>query len=162
MPDRYLLPIPLAHGRSGNTGFLSIYFSPRLVTEGPLSTYPDWVNWPATLASFNFEILINGVKKAHTVVGAAPSSAKWTAVFPGKTDVGRWRVVDRTGTQVRSFEENTLTDSVRDIYGKVAAAYPSEPMFDDHSGGSRRPSRVRGTDADSRSRTSPIAPTASA
>ena len=30
MPEQHLLPIALPRGRSGNTGYLTVYYAPRL------------------------------------------------------------------------------------------------------------------------------------
>src|SRR5688572_12029450 len=115
MPDRYMMAVPLPHGRDGNTGFMSIYFSPRLVGGGTLNDYPDWKNWPAARGLFNLQVFVNGVQRNFNVVSAAPSSTKWLAVFPTSTTVKKWQFVDRTFTQLKTFDENGLTNSVRDM-----------------------------------------------
>mgnify|MGYP000897100303 CR=1 FL=1 len=87
MPRRCLVPIPLPHGRTGNTGRLSIYFSPRLLEGGVLSDYPDWRDWPAALASFSYRVHVNGAQVPFSVVSPVPSTTKWKAVFAAATPV---------------------------------------------------------------------------
>ncbi len=46
MPVNHLLPFALPRGRTGSTGRLTVYFSPRLKEGGRLGRYNAWVDWP--------------------------------------------------------------------------------------------------------------------
>ena len=66
MPSRDLLPIAIPHGRSGNTGFVSVYLMPRLGFGPELSDFDDWTDWPAVVRAMTFTIRVNGNPVAFT------------------------------------------------------------------------------------------------
>ena len=105
MPDRHLLPIPLPHGRAGQTGFLTVYFAPRLRERGPLSDYPEWEQWADTVNAMSITAVINGVPQVPTRVTPLAEPAAWQAVFADDTPVSGhrpkdWRSLDARGLQV--------------------------------------------------------------
>src|ERR1700733_1113411 len=120
MFDRDLLPIAIPHGRSGDTGFLSVYFMPRLHHDGPtLAAYPDWSDWPAIVRNLTFTIKVNGNNAAFTQTSAAPSTPKWNAVLPDTLPVLSWFNVDRRVTRVSTYDQSDLVSTVSDLYARM-------------------------------------------
>src|SRR4051812_28686205 len=110
--DRDLLPIAIPHGRSGNTGYLSVYFAPRLHANGVLGDFSDWTDWPAVVRAMNFTIRVNGNVVAFTQTSADPSTPKWNAVLPDNLLVQAWFNIDRRVTRVASFDQTSLVSTV--------------------------------------------------
>jgi hypothetical protein len=130
MPIRHLLPFALPTGRTKNVGRLTVFFSPRLKESGPLSDYPEWVDWPAHLTAVlrpNLEIFVNGVKANHTLVSPPPSSAVWTAVFGPNTPVDAHRFVDFSKTPIQPMASGDFSEAVLDLYVALARTYPDGP-----------------------------------
>src|SRR4051794_27553198 len=112
MLERDLLPIPIPHGRVGDTGYLSVYFVPRLLRNGPtLAAYSDWSNWPAVVRAMTFTIKVNGSNVAFTQTSAAPSTPKWNAVLPDTLPVLSWFNVDRRVTRVATYDQSDLVST---------------------------------------------------
>ena len=93
--ERQLLAIPLPHGRTGSTGLLTVYFSPRLLQGGPLSALPG----VGALAGhgqhpLSIDVIVNGASRPFTRVTPLAEPAAWQAVFADDTPVSGYRPTD--------------------------------------------------------------------
>ena len=80
MPVQHLLPFALPTGRDGNTGRLTVYFSPRLKEAGVLSDYSEWLDWPATLDGPNLSLVVevnDSLAGAPQLVNEQPYAGGW-------------------------------------------------------------------------------------
>jgi hypothetical protein len=116
---------------------ISVLLSPRLDAEGDpqqlSSFFPDWEDWPATLAQATFEIDYGGVavaipaaqtigpNRVDTSLGAADSIV-WKALFPGHLFVRGFTFNDLSAHHVLSYDTSALMRLVQRLYGKLARA----------------------------------------
>src|SRR5262245_973999 len=136
MPDRHLLPIPLPHGRAGRTGFLTVYFAPRLRERGPLSDYPEWERWADTVNAMNITVAIDGVPQVPTRVTPLAEPAAWQAVFANDTPVSGhrpkdWRSLAANGLQVGPGGD--FSEAILHLYAAFAKTYPAGPPTGDEA-----------------------------
>ncbi|BAK33546.1 hypothetical protein MLP_05320 [Microlunatus phosphovorus NM-1] len=127
MPVRHLLPFALPTGRTGPTGRLTVYLSPRLKADGVLADYPEWVDWPATLAGLNLRVRVDGAIVPHRVVSPVPSSAVWAATFTPDAPVDGHRFVDFSHTPLQPMASGRVATSILDTYVRMAAEHPDGP-----------------------------------
>jgi hypothetical protein len=129
MPIRHLLPFALPTGRDGNTGRLTVYFSPRLKEAGVLSDYPEWLDWPDTLDTrLALEVRVNGAVRPHRTLGPTPSSARWTAVFGPDTPVVAHRFVDFSqAPDLQPMASGDFSEAALDLYLGMARSHPNGP-----------------------------------
>lgn len=127
MPERHLIVTPLPNGRSGNTGFLSVYFAPRLREAGILADYPDFRDWANLAAGLSAQILLDGVALAPgaiTRVSPAPMTAAWRAVFgPPATSPLPVQVatfIDRRTSAMVTMDSAALASLTTELYRLVA------------------------------------------
>lgn len=114
---------------------ISVLVSPRLETNGAvglLKDFPDFVDWPATLAQSRF-VVTYGASPAVTIpgddtkgrvdseIGRADSDV-WKALFPEDTQVQKYEFLDRSNQQVLSYPAAEIDGLVRDLYTKLAAS----------------------------------------
>jgi hypothetical protein len=138
MAKQSLLWTALPNGYSDDRRFLrvSLLVAPRLHAEGDtphLSTFPGFVDWPATLAQTNFTIhygarsvVLSGLN-AHgdaTVDDrlGRPDSDVWHALFPNpdRVMVEGYQFRDLTTNFVLSYPTATIDNLVRDLYTELA------------------------------------------
>ncbi|MFT4165941.1 MAG: hypothetical protein QM650_11940 [Microlunatus sp.] len=127
MPVRQLLPFALPSGRTGSVGRLTVYLSPRLKANGVLADYPEWVDWPATLAGLNLRVRVDGAVVPHRVVSPTPSSAVWAATFAPDAPVNAHRFVDFSHTPLQPMASGQIASSVLDTYVRTAVEHPDGP-----------------------------------
>jgi len=133
MPEQHLLPIALPRGRSGNTGFLTVYYAPRLKQAVPngLMDYPEWMHWPDTLNSLTIQLRLGdsatSVWVTPTAVGISPDPDKWTNTFRGATPIKPHRFIDWSQTPLLPVPTSDFTEAVLDLYASIAANYPTNP-----------------------------------
>ncbi len=117
---------------------VSLLLSPRLDAEGDtqlLSTFPDFIDWPATLAESRFDIrygaqtvsFIGLETEADTRIDDSlglPDSGIWKALFPDpeKVFVEGYKFRDLSTNQVLSFPAATIDDLVRNLYTRLASS----------------------------------------
>src|SRR5688500_17283382 len=103
MPERHLLPIPLPGGRTGDTGHLTVYFSPRLREAGDLSDYRDWLNWADTVRRrLKLAVIVDGVEQRNPPQVSPPADPLvWEATFAQSTPVKAHRRTDWTATPMQ-------------------------------------------------------------
>ncbi len=137
MPANHLLPIPLPTGRVGNTGTMSIFFSPRLVALGPTGTLRDypWRDWPAVVndAAFGLTVVLDGGPvPVFNVVSPPADSAVWAAVFGDPTtsqvEVEPWHFINRADTPFPApYSPAQLTSDALAVYRQVAVDHAESP-----------------------------------
>jgi hypothetical protein len=116
---------------------LSVLVSPRLEPDGgnsPLDQFPDFVDWPATLAESTFVItygagppvkISGGDTTGPTRVDDRMSLADsdvWRALFPTDTPVVGYEWRDLTKHTVLSYPTTEIDKLVRDLYTDLAAS----------------------------------------
>lgn len=139
MPRQSLMWTVLPGGRTpeGDGLRLSVLLSPRLdpLADPPRlsSFFPDWEDWPATLARATFRFDYGGTvatipatqtagpDRVDTALGPA-DSAVWRAIFPGDLFVRGFQFEDLADRTVLSYDTNAVAGLVRDLYGKLGAA----------------------------------------
>src|SRR5262245_23677338 len=90
---------------------VSVMLSPRLDTLGDPprldSVFPDWRDWPATLAAATFTVHYNGGVATIPAAAMAGPSRVDPALGPPDSDV--WNALFHAGTFVRPFEFKDLS-----------------------------------------------------
>src|SRR5215469_17109451 len=107
---------------------LSVLVSPRLTANaatGTLAEFPDFEDWPATVAGLNFTVeFLAGPTVAGTRViepgNPALDSAAWKALFPNTFPVISYQFDDRSGLAVRSFPTRKVLSFLSNTYQTVA------------------------------------------
>lgn len=116
------LPNGIADG--AGTLKISVLVSPRLMDTPPtsqrltLAQFPNWLDWPAILASLRFRVKIDNVARPITSVGSSARSEMWRALFPPSTFVRSYIYDDK----LREFA-SIISNPVADIAGYVTSAY---------------------------------------
>lgn len=127
MPVRQLLPFALPTGRAGSVGRLTVYLSPRLKADGVLVDYPEWVDWPATLAGLNLRVRVDGAVVPHRLVSPTPSSAVWAATFAPDAPVRAHHFVDFSHAPLQPMASGQITSSILGTYVRTAVEHPDGP-----------------------------------
>ena len=127
MPVNHLLPFALPRGRTGSTGRLTVYFSPRLKEGGRLGRYNAWVDWPLTLSTLTLTVTVNGTDITPTPVGIQASSAVWRAVFAPRTPVAPHRFVDFSDTPRQPMASSDFSERILELYLGMAREHPEGP-----------------------------------
>jgi hypothetical protein len=133
MISQRLIWTALPKGRGGGFLQLSVMLSPRLFTDQsgstpPLSTFPDFVDWPTTLGAIQFTVQLGSATPvAATVVtpaALAPSSSRWTALFAPTAFVRPFVYTSYAGRKVRSYPAARVRNFLRDhVYAPVMHSY---------------------------------------
>jgi hypothetical protein len=116
---------------------LSVLVSPRLETDGGdsvLNRFPDFVDWPATLAQSTFVITYGagapvkipgndtvGPTRVDDRISLADSDV-WRALFPPDTVVQGFKWRDLTNHRVLSYPTTEIDKLVHDLYTDLAAS----------------------------------------
>ena len=116
---------------------VSVMLVPRLDPgDDPwyLSSFPEWLDWPATLEQATFHITYGaamvsvpagqmaGVDRVDgSWLGVADSSV-WTALFDEELAVRGGPYREHTSQDVLSYETTEVADLVADLYGTLAAS----------------------------------------
>ena len=107
---------------------LSVLVSPRLTANaatGTLAEFPDFEDWPATVAGLNFtvEFLAGPTVAATRVIepgNPALDSPAWKALFPNTFPIISYQFDDRSGLAVRSFPTRKVLSFLSNTYQTVA------------------------------------------
>lgn len=113
---------------------VSVMISPRLESGGSaqLSDFPDWLDWPATLAGAKFSIGYGattvavpmsrtaGANRVDTSLGRADSLV-WAALFKPDLFVRGFAYEDLSKVKVLSYDTVAVTALVKQLYGTLAA-----------------------------------------
>jgi hypothetical protein len=128
--------LPNRYSADGESLHLSVLVAPRLdpdVASKRLSTFPDFVDWPATVAASRFTISFGS--SVVTIAGndlagpnrvdatlATGDSATWKALLPRTTFVRPFAFRDLSSNTVMSYDVGQMESLVRGLYTKLAAA----------------------------------------
>lgn len=146
MPEQSLVwtTLPNGYTEDGRGVRVSILLSPRLHTDPDpdpekqtlANFFPDWEDWPATLAQATFNVRY-GINNPEVAVPAtqtagpacvdidtygAADSGLWKALFHPALYVRSHKFKDLSDTHVASFDTVAVADLVRSLYGKLAAS----------------------------------------
>ena len=114
---------------------VSVLLSPRLEPQGDpqalSSFFPEWQDWPATLAKATFEVMYGGAtvsipagvtsgpNRVDTSLGAADSQA-WKALFKKDLFVKGFEFKDLSGNLILSYDASWLSSAIQNLYAKMA------------------------------------------
>jgi hypothetical protein len=132
----------LPRGATGDGSVrFALHVAPRLETDGASSTlgqqFADFVDWPATLAGLGADLAFPdlGLTFPATLTpapGAAPDSAKWTALFPPATFVRGHSVPGFNGIKLASYPVANVVGVLAELWGRFGATRPEDyPTFED-------------------------------
>jgi len=120
----------LPYGRSPAEGpgegrwRLSVVVSPRLTPqaagEQTLASFPEWLDWPATLAGARFATWI-GSDLVKLVPLSEPDSDVWKRLFGEETPVAGFVFKDMSKVNLRSYAVRQVLGFMRRHYGRLAA-----------------------------------------
>ncbi len=134
--------LPNGYSQDGKSLRVSLLLSPRLDPEADpldptiveqLATFPDFVDWPATLTRTKFVIHFGadsvtidgnqttGKNRVDDSLGMADSGV-WSALFPDTTYVKGYKFRDLSNHSVLSFQAATIENLVSDLYTQLAAS----------------------------------------
>ena len=116
----------LPNGLNGARARVSVLISPELVLtddiEPPrLSQFPDFLDWPATLAGAEIALELDGTVVATTRTSTVEPEV-WAALFTPETFVRPREFEDLSDRRVLSYPAARVHDYLRDVYGQTAAA----------------------------------------
>ena len=118
---------------------MSVMLSPRLDPQTPTGAgklgtfFPDWEDWPQTLASAKFEVSYNGgtvtvpattlagPNRVDASVGAADSTV-WKALFTAMTPVKGFKYTDLSPSVLLSYDAVAMAKRIEDLYRDLARA----------------------------------------
>lgn len=107
---------------------VSIVVSPRLtpeaVAEQQLASFPEWLNWPATIAQQKFALDIGGTTVGLIPINTpetAPDSAVWQRLFGPTLPVAGFQFKDMSAVNLRSFPVRNVLGFVRRHYRDISA-----------------------------------------
>ncbi len=120
--------------RNGDTILsVAVCITPRLqevnTANKQLNAYPDWVNWPAKLATVGIALDIDGTvvaANALTPKDDQPDSAVWQAVFPPSTLVRPFEYVPFTDYQILSFPVKNVLQTMQATYSLLLNGFEGE------------------------------------
>ena len=126
--------LPNGYTEDGKSLRLSILLSPRLDPEtdpSVLASFPDFVDWPATLAQAEIRIFygsgsvaltgsqFGGDNRIDDTAGSA-DSALWQALFPGTTYVRGFAFKDLSKDRILSYDATAMHDLLGNLYRRLA------------------------------------------
>ena len=125
--------LPNGFTADGNKLKLSILVSPRLATDGltgTLAQFPDFLDWPATVAGLTFRVEFQGgptITANPTIEPGFPSldSAAWKELFNHQTPVTSYAFEDKVGLNVRSFPVKKVFSFLKSEYQGFAISSPA-------------------------------------
>jgi len=119
---------------------ISVMVSPKLDAEGDaqeLTSFSEWLDWPATISNAVFIFIANGQPVAKTMVGdnnrearhdirlGAPDSRIWQALFRPDFYVESYDtkldLTDLLDSQVLSYSATDIQDLVKEMYVDLAS-----------------------------------------
>lgn len=125
------IPLPAA-----DQSTISIFYSPRLRTQGPLAAYPDWRDWPAALAGLTVSFELENDLGATVSVPAGtptttPSSTVWKALFGDPAAIPTpelpvffYQFTDRSQQSIRTWRASGAAATLDNFYRTAADAFP--------------------------------------
>jgi hypothetical protein len=126
--------LPNGFTAAGDKLVLSVYLSPRLVTDngvdGTLQQFfPELQDWPATVGPLQFKVQVQSgpaftVARASTVPLESPL---WTALFNKGTFVRSYKFDERLTQNIRSYPVRKVLTFLKSAYQAVAVQTPDKP-----------------------------------
>ena len=108
---------------------LSIVVSPRLTpqaaNEQVLAAFPEFLDWPDTLAGLKFAVEAGSAKIAADVISQTDASV-WKDIFDAATFVDGFKFTDMRNVNLRSFAVRNVLKFVREKYEQLATTAGSE------------------------------------
>jgi hypothetical protein len=122
--------LPNGLNANGDHLKISVLVSPRLTTNsgvsGTLDEFPDFLDWPATVAALRFRVEFQGGPSftSPPIKPPAPGfdSAAWKALFPPSSPVVSFAFEDKSGLAVRSYPTKNILAFVEEQYRAFAVA----------------------------------------
>jgi len=120
---------------TGNRLRLSVLVSPRLVTDngvdGTLVQFPDFLDWPSTVAGLRFRVEFQGgpaftATRVTEPGNPALDAAAWQALFDQTTGVKSYAFDDRSNLAVRSYPTRKVFNFLTNAYQAVAVHSPRQ------------------------------------
>lgn len=116
---------------------LSVHVAPRLTTDPPANTtlagFGDWVDWPATIAGFGWDVTLAGAAVGSAAVSSeAPRSDLWAILFGKGAPAGAGTLVrshtpeDFSDSAILSAPAANVADFLEQAYTKAATTSPTE------------------------------------
>ena len=121
--------LPSGLNAAGDRLLLSVLVSPRLITDGgvdgTLAQFPDFLDWPATIAGMTFHVEFQGGPSFDLRPVVQPGfpaldSEAWKALFQSGSTVHSYAFDDRAGIPVRSFPTKKLLSFIKSEYQTIA------------------------------------------
>ena len=127
--------VALPAGVDGDRARITVFVAPQLTVDGDeqvLSTFEDWMDWPARLAQTSFYVeLDDGTAVPATLVGSAGDSAMWRALFPPTTPLRSFQAAAPADTMTfASYSVPAVDDILRRAYTRAAVAAIGEQPAD--------------------------------
>lgn len=126
----------LPTGRKEELLRLSVYLSPRLVTNVNLPTprlgqFPDFVDWAGKSAKLGFTAVFDAgqqpVRLRADRVSPPPDPALWHALFVEKALVRPYQFDVLSDRIIRSFPGEGIHSYLRQAYGRIGEQSPTQP-----------------------------------
>jgi len=97
----------------------SARLTPQATTEQVLSAFPEWQNWPQTLANVKLRLRI-GAQLVDLQPVSKPDPALWARLFTPATPVAGFVFKDMSRVNLRSFPVRNVLGLMRKHYGTLA------------------------------------------
>jgi hypothetical protein len=123
----------VSEGRFAGRFRISAMVAPRLTPESAgeqsLAAFPEFVDWPATLAGARFSLLI-GSDSVRLAPLSKPDSALWAKLFDKQTPVAGFQFKDMSKVNLRSYALRNVLGFLRRHYGRLAVqSSPNHPRL---------------------------------
>ena len=155
--------LPNGLNAAGDRLKLSVLVSPRLITNsgasGTLAEFPDFIDWPATVAKLRFEVEIQGGATFPATPVTEPSfpgldSLAWKALFTPSSPVVTFAFEDKSPLFVRSYPTKNVLAFVEQQYRAFAVAAADHKPSLSELGSTSQGARVPAGSVKSQSETS--------
>ncbi|MCS7000898.1 MAG: hypothetical protein NZ481_08515 [Candidatus Kapabacteria bacterium] len=115
---------------------VSVVLSPRLEDTSPtikkLADYPDWLDWPASLASIRFDIRFsNGTVIPWNQLSllTSASSARWKAIFTDQTPVKPYQFPAIAQLPIASYPVKGVLALTEQLFTTIGQNALTDPPF---------------------------------
>ncbi|MEO8690956.1 MAG: hypothetical protein ABI611_22420, partial [Solirubrobacteraceae bacterium] len=133
MIDARITSVALPNGvdRARNVARVSLFLSPRLESDegDTLELFDAFVDWPAALARPGLRYLLqvdDGPEFEATVVGAAPRSALWRALFPPESFVAPRSSAGMVDRAYVTYPVRGVTGYLKQQYQEITTEHLTE------------------------------------